>query len=333
VFSLLKFNFLIFYIILFTFIATSAFCAVPTMRISVENLDSHIQSKAVRMFAEKLQESADGEINVEVYTSAKLYQGKDVIGALVRGNIEMAVPGSWHMSKYVPDVSLLLLPAFYGRDKSYSEKLLNGELGKKLNRSIENKLNAYIPGSWIDLGYAHLFFNKNNIKSINGLQGLNIRVAGGYANEQRNRLIGAEAITIAWPDLKTKLSQGQIDGLLTSYMTIDTAELDKLGVSSVIEDKQYFPRYIPIIRASFWKRLDSTLQEKIRKAWSEVAKWQRDEAEAMQQASKKALISRGIEVVIPNQKQIQETREMLLKHQSEISSRLGISSEMIEMVH
>ena len=150
------------YIVTFFSLAT---VAVPTLhseepilfRISVENVSSHFQSQFVRRFAETLSTRAGPGVKVEFYDGARLFRDADILAALVRGSVEMAVPGIWQFDKTVPDTAILMLPTLYGKPGIEVRDAVDGPLGSLIAARFEGSLPVKVIGGWLDLGNAHIF--------------------------------------------------------------------------------------------------------------------------------------------------------------------------------
>lgn len=127
-----------------------------------------------------MKTALDGQIDVQFFSNARLFRDADVIRALGRGAVEMAVPGTWHVTRYVPDVGVFQLPVFYGRRAQDIYSILDSPLGKNLNARIEKTLNFKVIGGWIDLGYAHLFGIRQQIRQHEDIEGLKVRDDKGY---------------------------------------------------------------------------------------------------------------------------------------------------------
>lgn len=145
---------------------------VPVLRISAENTVDHVQTKAIARFAAQLEQASNGRLKVRFYHGAKLFRDRDVIAALTTGKVDMAVPGMWQLDRYVPDAGLYMLPLFYGRPPEVHYRVRDGAIGREINRRIENNLNVVVPGRWLDLGYAHLYFTEQRISEHKQLTGL-----------------------------------------------------------------------------------------------------------------------------------------------------------------
>ncbi len=293
-------------------------------RISVENQPSHIQVQALRRFVQALDEQFGDSLEIELYDAARLFRDRDVFGALVEGKIEMAVPGTWHIARYEPGVNVFLLPQFYGRSAEENHAVLEGEVGRELNRRIEDALGVVVPGKWLDLGHANLYMLQRRITSPADLRHLKIRVAGGLANELRIQAMGAESVIVPWPDLPLWLDRRKVDGILTTHETIRSAGLWEHGVRFCLEDREYFPMYVPVISARLWRLLPDELRLGLRRLWNETASWEREQAAIAQQNARKELEDQGIAFVVPDQGEVRRWREKLLTRQDEIMEKVGV---------
>src|SRR5690606_40115153 len=64
----------------------------------------------------------------------------DVPRALRRGQIEMGAPGIWQLDAFAPEGGITMLPMFYGLPAEVTYAVVDGPLGEKINRRIEEKL-------------------------------------------------------------------------------------------------------------------------------------------------------------------------------------------------
>ncbi len=305
---------------------------LPQMRISVENTASHFQTRAVERFAQQLKTALDGRINVQFFSGARLFRDADVIQALGRGTVEMAVPGTWHVTRYVPDVGVFLLPVFYGGRAEEIYHILEGPAGTELDKRIESTLNVKVIGGWIDLGYAHLFGIHRQIRRHEDIEGLKVRVAGGLANKLRIQGLGGDPVIIPWPDLPDHISRDRVDAVLTTYETVKSAHMWDMGVTSVFEDRQYFPQYIPLIRNSFWKRLPQDIQQRIMDLWENNIEDARNQAAASQNQARERLMEEKVMVYEPLPEQMDAWRNRLLPLQDGFVRQLGIDPELVRQI-
>lgn len=305
---------------------------LPMMRISVENTESHVQTRAVRRFADELKIGLQGKIDVQFFSSARLFRDRDIIQALAQGKVEMAVPGTWHITQFAPDVGIFLLPMFYGRSADTTHAVLDGDVGKALNTYMEKSLDMHVLGRWLDLGHAHLFGVDRTIRRHEDIRGLRVRVAGGVANKLRIEGLGGKVTIIPWPDLPEYMERGRVDAVLTSYETVRSARLWEKGVVSAFEDREYFPQYVPFIRASFWRKLSPEIQKIMTETWEQQVDSSRQMALDAQNRARKVLLENGVRIVVPEPPAVEAWREKIIHLQPEIVKKLGIDPFFVSTV-
>ncbi len=328
----LRISFLLF-LTTFCLIGPRYIAAQPvTIRVSSENAEDHVQTRGIQAFAREVERRSDGRITVEVYHSGSLFRDVDVFQALRNGQVEMAVPGTWNISRFEPAVSAFLLPYFFGRSADFIHHHSDGELGRLITERLETALGVVVPGRWFDLGHGHLFFLGRAVTGHDQLDGLTIRVAGGLGNELRVEALGARPISIPWTDLPQRLLNGRIDGVLTAYETVRSGELWRYGVSNALEDSQYFPQYIPLIRRSFWMTLRPEDREIIREAWDAVVDGQRRNARRAATESRRILVSRGIGIYVVGEVELNRVRTELMSHQERFAREMGVPEGILDVM-
>lgn len=303
------------------------------LRISTENTADHVQTRALERFARELHQRSNGTIHAVVHHSGSLSRDRDVAAALRRGTVDMAAPGTWHLSDIEPALAVFLLPHFFAREAPYVHRYSDGPLGDLISRRLEQSLPVVVPGRWYDLGPGHLFFRGSDITSHESLAGMRIRVAGGAGNELRVNALGARGMQISWADLPVHLRRGTVDGVLTTHETVRSGELWHFGITHALEDHQYFPQYIPLIRRSVWDRLTAEQQETVRRVWEESVDHQRIAAAAAQQEARGVLMAHGITIRSLNPGAAQATRARLLEVQQSLARTLGVSPEILELLY
>lgn len=305
---------------------------LPTLRISTENAETHVQTEAVRRFADELARLTEGRLNVDHQWDARMFRDREVLYALDQGKVEMAVPGTWHLGRFEPDVGLFLLPAFYGQDASEIHAIVDGPVGNRISKRIETALSVKVIGRWIDLGHAHLFSVDTPILRHEDIRGMKIRVAGGLGNVLRIEALGGDPMIIAWPDLPPKLNQGVVSGVLTSFETVASASLWKHGIRYAFADKEYFPQYVPMIRRAFWDRLPADIREIILRTWEKHVDEARRAASAAQEAARATLVENGVTITDPDPAALRKWRRLLMIQQFEISRKMNINEDLLNQV-
>ena len=139
------------------FIRRAEAAAPIELRVSLDTAPSHPRNVAFRDYLSKVEAASNGQVKTKLFESGSLFPDLQVVKALVQGQVEMACPGTWTITGFVPDADFSQLPAFYGRPIDVVHKVTDGSGGKFVNNEITKKLHVEVLGGWFDLGFNDWF--------------------------------------------------------------------------------------------------------------------------------------------------------------------------------
>jgi len=251
------------------FIRRAAAAEPLLLRCSLDTAPSHPRNAAFRDYLGKVEQLSGGRVSTKLFESGSLFPDLQVVKALVQGQVEMACPGTWTVTGFVPDADFSALPAFYGRPIDAVHKATDGAGGKFVNDEIAGKLNVEVLGPWFDLGYNNWYSTKKPLKDLADLGGMKLRSPGGVLNSWRIRYFGGIANVTAWPDVPLAMSQGTFDGLISTNESVYSSKLFDSGMRYSLQDHQAMGLYIPLVNHDFWAKLDADLQAAMTKLWAD----------------------------------------------------------------
>jgi TRAP-type C4-dicarboxylate transport system substrate-binding protein len=316
-------------------VLASALVATPAsaqekLRIALDTNPVHVRNKGVEIFVEELKKRTGNRFAIEVYPSGQLFRDRDVPRALRQDAVEMAVPGTWQLDSAEPNAALQSLPMFYGIDEAIVHKVMDGKLGQYLNKKFEERMRVKILGKWMDLGSQNTFSVKKEIKNYNDLKGMKIRYPGGTANAKRISTFGAIPLLVPWPDVPLAMSQGVMDGLLTTFESSVSSKLMDSGLKFGFEDKNLFGQYVPMMRANFFDKQPKEVQLAILESWDIAATQERKDASAAQIKAKETLTKAGLVVVVPTPAEVLGARRELMKMQPELVKSIKMDQDVVD---
>ena len=207
------------------FIRRADAAAPIELRCSLDTAPSHPRNVAYRDYLSKIEAASDGQITTKLFESGALFPDLQVVKALVQGQVEMACPGSWTLTGFVPDADFSELPALYGRPVEVVHKATDGEAGKLVSSKITDKLHVETLGGWFDLGFFNWFSTRKPINTLADLNSMKLRSPGGVLISWRIHYFGAIPNVTAWPDVPLAMSQGTFDGLISSNESCNSSKL------------------------------------------------------------------------------------------------------------
>jgi TRAP-type transport system periplasmic protein len=306
--------------------------AAEKMRIALDTNPTHVRNMGVEMFIEELKKRTGDHFEIELYPSGQLFRDRDIPRALRQNAVEMGVPGTWQLDASEPNAALLSLPMFYGVDPNKVIELMDGNLGQFLNKNFEQRLRVKIPGAWMLLGMQNTFGVGSPI-DYQTYKGKKIRYPGGTGNAARINKLGGVGILVPWPDVPLAMSQGVMDGLLTTYESSRSSKLMDSGMKYAFEDNNQLNQYVPMIRQNFWDAQPANIQKAILESWDVASKWQRSKALGAQESAKKQLVENGLQVTVPTEAQIDAARKELMTIQADLVKDMKIDPQVAQQAY
>jgi TRAP-type C4-dicarboxylate transport system substrate-binding protein len=303
------------------------------LRVSLDTAANHGRTLSIADFLKKLEAASQGEIAPQLFDSGQLFADRDVIKALVLGQVEMAVPGTWLVSSYVPEADISQLPMFYGQPVEVTHQAIDGIPGDMVNEQITRKLRVKILGRWIDLGFTNWYSTRKPLTGLGDLKGLKIRNAGGFAQPWRAQFFGAVSHMIAWPDVPRALSQGTVDALQSTNESCTSARLWDAGLHFGLIDHQSMSGYIPMVSETFWMNLTPALKSLVTDLWSANVSIYRTSLAASQEQAERELKARGIRFTYVAADELNDVRKLMLAAQDTVAREMKISPSMLSRIN
>ncbi len=302
------------------------------LRCSLDTAPSHLRNVSVRDYLGKVEAATGGKVKTELFESGQLYPDLEVGKALIQGQVEMAVPGSWTITGIVSDADCFQLPALYGQPIELIHRVFDGKSGDYLNNQIKLKLRSHVVGPYLDLGFQNWYSANKPIGTLADLKGMKIRNSGGAGQAWRARFLGAIPNTTAWPNVPLALSQGTFDGLVSSNESLVSAKLWDSGVKFALADRQFVAEYIPLMSQTFWDKLSPDLQKIMTDVWAQNIPAYRANMAGAQAKARTTLEEHGVKFADPTAEQTAEARKQMLPEQDQLAKDIKVNPEMVKLI-
>jgi TRAP-type C4-dicarboxylate transport system substrate-binding protein len=302
------------------------------IRCSLDSAPSHPRNVAFRDFLGKIETASGGRVKTKLFESGALFHDLQVVKALVQGQVEMACPGTWAITGFVPDADFSGIPAFYGRTIAVVHKAADGKGGQFVNREIAKKLNIQVLGGWFDLGLNAWFSTRKPLNSLSDLSGMKLRSPGGVLDSWRIRYFGGIPNVTALPDVPLAMSQGMFDGLITTNESANSSKMFDSGLRHSLQDQQNMGLYVPLVNQDLWQKLGPKLQETVLKLWADNLPTYREKTAASQTRARDALSKQGVTMVDVPQAELDAVRAKMVKEQDKVVADAHISPELVKLV-
>ena len=181
-----------------------------------------------RKFGELMEKATGGKIKVNVYAADQLTNGNQSEGiqALMNGDpVQISMHSNLIYSAFDPRFNVVSLPFIYDSYDDADAKF-DGEAGEKL-KEILSGYGLHCMGI-AENGFRELTNSKHEVKTLDDMKNLKIRVAGSNLLMECYKRWGADATNMNWSETYTALQQNTVEGQENPLPAIDAASVQEV---------------------------------------------------------------------------------------------------------
>ena len=181
-----------------------------------------------RKFGELVEKATGGKIKVNVYAADQLTNGNQSEGiqALIDGDpVQISMHSNLIYSAFDPRFNVVSLPFLFESVEDADAKL-DGEAGEKL-KEILDEYGLHCMGI-AENGFRQLTNSRQEVRSVEDMKNLKIRVAGSNLLMECYKRWGADATNMNWSETYTALQQKTVEGQENPLPAIDAASVQEV---------------------------------------------------------------------------------------------------------
>ena len=181
-----------------------------------------------RKFGELVEKATGGKIKVNVYAADQLTNGNQSEGiqALIDGDpVQISMHSNLIYSAFDPRFNVVSLPYLFDSVED-ADAMLDGEAGEML-KDILSEYGLHCMGI-AENGFRELTNSVREIRSVEDMKNLKIRVAGSNLLMECYKRWGADATNMNWSETYTALQQKTVEGQENPLPAIDAASVQEV---------------------------------------------------------------------------------------------------------
>ncbi|MBU0908676.1 MAG: TRAP transporter substrate-binding protein [Proteobacteria bacterium] len=312
-----KFDFLVGLMIVL--LAASPVCAGPLVIkfAHVVAVDTP-KGQAAEYFKKLVEERSKGEIKVEVYPNASLYDDRAALEAITMNALQMAAPSFSKFTTFVPQLELFDLP-FLFNDNDHLHKVLNGDVGQKLLKMVEKK--GIVGMAYWDNGFKQMSANKPLIKPEDAA-GLKFRIMSSKVLEAQFKALNANPQVLPFSEVYSALQQGVVDACENPLSNFYTQKFYEVQKDLTMTNHGYLG-YMVVASKLFWKKLSDPQRELITQAMKESTVYANKLAVELDEKYLGEIKTAGTTVIDLTQEQRQAWKDKLMAIYPEFYDSIG----------
>ena len=175
-----------------------------------------------------MEKATGGKVKVNVYAADQLTNGNQSEGiqALMNGDpVQISMHSNLIYSAFDPRFNVVSLPFIYDSIEDADAKF-DGKAGEKM-KEILSEYGLHCMGI-AENGFRELTNSVREVKSVDDMKNLKIRVAGSNLLMECYKRWGADATNMNWSETYTALQQNTVEGQENPLPAIDAASVQEV---------------------------------------------------------------------------------------------------------
>lgn len=271
---------------------------------------THPVHEAMEFMAQRLEEKSGGKMILKIYPNQQLGTERELVELLQIGSLGMTKVSSATLESFSPTIQVLSMPYLF-RDDLHRDKVLKGEIGKKLLLESEK---YWLRGlCYYDAGKRSFYTKSKPINAPEDLAGLKIRVMESNTAMNMVKSFGGSPTPVAYGELYTALQQGIVDGAENNPPSLYTSRHYEVCKFYAVNEHTAVPDVV-IVSTKVWNNLDEQEQAWLQEAADESAVYQYKLWEASVEESFRELKKAGVTITYPESDGFRKAVEVMYQN-------------------
>ncbi|MBS3977877.1 MAG: TRAP transporter substrate-binding protein [Syntrophomonadaceae bacterium] len=236
---------------------------------AAEGSSSHI---GAQRFKEILERESKGRFKVDLFPGGQLGADLSMMQGLQMGTLDMTMPATAPIANLTNTFLVFDLP-YLVPDIATADRILDGPAGQALLKSLEPV--GIVGLAFTENGFRHLTNSAREVKKVEDLKGLKIRVMQNPIHIDVFKNWGAIPTPMPFGEVFTALEQKVVDGQENPIPLIFTSSFHEVNKFISLTGHVYSP-FVIMFSKSIFDKFTPAEQEMIRKAAREMALYQRE---------------------------------------------------------
>ena len=266
--------------LLFVFcIAGTGWAKTYTIKFSHVVAEDTPKGQGAKYFKEIVEERTDGQVEVQIYPNAALYNDREAIEALKMNAIQMAAPSFSKFTGFVPELQIFDLP-FLFEDREHLYKFMDSEVGQELLEMV--KARGLLGLAYWDNGFKQMSLDSHALIMPEDAKGQKFRIMSSKVLEEQFKAVGASPQVLPFSEVYSALQQGVVDGQENTLSNIYTKKFHEVQNYMTLSNHGYLG-YMLVTNQMFWNSLPKDLKDTLLKCVDDATEYTNEKAAAMNQ--------------------------------------------------
>ncbi|QCJ44646.1 DctP family TRAP transporter solute-binding subunit [Bacillus sp. S3] len=244
------------------------------LRLGHLQTETHPYHKGAQKFKELVEKKSNGRIQIDIFPSSQLGNGRDQIEGAQIGSIHFHIGSVAPVTNFAPKFNVLNLPYLF-ESREHAFKVLDGEIGKELGADLANR--GLMNLGFMENGWRHMTNNVRPIKTADDAASMKIRVQESPPYISFVKALKSTPVPVPFGELYTALEQHVVDGQENPLAQIYLNKFNEVQKYLTLTHHNYDAAVFIMSKTTF-DTLPKDLQKVITEASEEAIQFERKSA-------------------------------------------------------
>ena len=252
------------------------------LKLATQLPESHPVAAAALVYAKKVKEKSNGEIEVTVFNNGTLGQERDLVEGMKLGTVDMANVNGALMTGISPKWQVFSLPYIF-QSEEHMYKVCNGPVGQELFKELEKSGIRGMAYHWS--GFRSITTKKGPVNTPEDLKGLKIRTMPSKTMVDAINAMGGIATPMDQGAVYNALQSGVLDGWENNPATVLSFKMNEVCPYFSYTNHFATPNIL-LMSSKSWEKLSPEAQKVLTEA---AAESQKDESDIFHKNEKETV--------------------------------------------
>jgi tripartite ATP-independent transporter DctP family solute receptor len=242
-----------------------------TWRMATKQPPDSPEGQAFQLFADKVAEYSNGELEVRVYPSEQLGDTEASLEQLQAGTIHIYPEGSAYLSKWVPAIKYMSAPFLFDSREHWA-RFMQADLLKDWMAEVEEQAGITVIGDQTAFmrGPYRVLVTSKPVASLEDVQGLKLRLHPDELAADAWQHLGTETRVLGWTEVYESIDRGIVEAVNSPIALVESMRFYEVAPHIVRHDE--YPQSVAFMaNAAAYNGLSPELREAVDKAYAEAA--------------------------------------------------------------
>ena len=252
------------------------------------------EGKVFQRFADLVGKYSNGKLDVKVYPSEQLGKVAAVLEQMQAGTIHVYAEGSTFLKKWEPDLNYMSAPFMFS-DRAHWKRFMQSDLVKGWMKNVEAKGGLMVIGDSTEVmrGPYRVIVSKRQVKSLDDVQGLKLRMHTDPLAAEVWGYLGAEVRVLGWTEVYSSINRGIVEAVNSPIALVE--DMKFYEVAPHITRHNEYPQSIGfMVNAKAYRGLAADVRAAVDKAYTEAAAYSVELANEMTSTTINRMKEKGV---------------------------------------